>query len=127
MNESIDNALIELWGKVGFIVQLSQMLEYNLANILSANEVLQEFKERDSMCIIEYNEFAKKSNKLYRTLSTKSFGIILKQVEKCHLFDAGELELLREACKKRNYVIHHLKNKKINLASHRSTRCPLRN
>ena len=106
MNE-INQNLQELWGKVGFIVHLSQMVEYNLANILSADELLREFEERDSMCIMEYNEFAEKSNKLYRTLSTKPLGVILKQVEKVRFFDEDGLDLLQEACKKRNYVVHH--------------------
>lgn len=97
-----------LWGKVGFIVHLSQMVEYNLANILSADELLREFEEQDSMCIIEYNEFAEKSNELYRTLSTKPLGVILKQAEKVKFFNQDGLELLQEACNKRNYVVHHL-------------------
>ena len=107
MNE-INQSLQELWGKVGFIVHLSQMVEYNLANILSADELLREFEERDSMCTIEYNEFAKKSNELYRTLSTKTLGSILNRAEKIRFFDEDGLKLLREACSKRNYVVHHL-------------------
>lgn len=100
--------LLELWSKVGFIVHLSQMVEYNLANILSADEILREFEERDSMCTIEYNEFAKKSNELFRTLSTKTLGAILKQAENVKFFNEDGLILLQEACKKRNYVVHHL-------------------
>ena len=79
MND-INQNLQELWGKVGFIIHLSQMVEYNLANILSADELLREFEERDSMCIIEYNKFAEKSNALYQTLSTKTFGAILNTI-----------------------------------------------
>ena len=41
--------LEELWGKVGFIVNLSQMIEYNLANILAFGEILREFNNADSM------------------------------------------------------------------------------
>ena len=100
MNET-NKDLLELWGKVGFIVHLSQMVEYNLANILSADELLREFNERDSMCIIEYNEFAEKSNELYHTLSAKPLGVILKQAENVKFFNEDELKLLQEACKKR--------------------------
>ena len=107
MND-INQNLQELWGKVGFIIHLSQMVEYNLANILSADELLREFEERDSMCIIEYNEFAEKSNALYQTLSTKTFGAILNRAEKIKFFTEDGLKLLREACSKRNYVVHHL-------------------
>ena len=107
MND-INQNLQELWGKVGFIIHLSQMVEYNLANILSADELLREFEERDVMCIIEYNEFAEKSNALYQTLSTKTFGAILNRAEKIKFFTEDGLKLLREACSKRNYVVHHL-------------------
>ena len=107
MND-INQNLQELWGKVGFIVHLSQMVEYNLANILSADELLREFEERDSICIIEYNKFAEKSNALYQTLSTKTFGAILNRAEKIKFFTEDGLKLLREACSKRNYVVHHL-------------------
>ena len=107
MND-INQNLQELWGKAGFIIHLSQMVEYNLANILSADELLREFEERDSMCIIEYNKFAKKSNALYQTLSTKTFGAILNRAEKIKFFTEDGLKLLREACSKRNYVVHHL-------------------
>ena len=107
MNEA-NQKLQELWGKVGFIVHLSQMVEYNLANILSADELLREFEERDSMCTIEYNEFAEKSNKMYLKLSTIPLGGILKQAEKVMFFNKEEIELLGKACEKRNYVVHHL-------------------
>ena len=50
--------LFELWGKVGFIVHLSQMVEYNLANILSADELFREFKTDNTVHIIDYNNLA---------------------------------------------------------------------
>lgn len=34
-----------LWTKVGFVVQLSQMVEYNLANILGFDEILKRFDD----------------------------------------------------------------------------------
>jgi len=108
MNENIDNALIELWGKVGFIVHLSQMVEYNLSNILSADELLREFGKSEAMCTIEYNNFVEKSNALYQTLSTKPLGAILNQAKNVKFFNEDGLELLREACDKRNFVVHHL-------------------
>ena len=108
MFEGASNALTDVWGKVGFIVHLSQMVEYNLANVLSADELLRKFEERDSMCTIEYNEFAEKSNKMYQRLSITPLGGILKQAEKVMFFNEDGIELLGEACAKRNYVVHHL-------------------
>ena len=53
--------LEELWGKVGFIVNLSQMIEYNLANILAFDEILRGFDNADSMYLFEYNIFVSKA------------------------------------------------------------------
>ena len=68
MNE-INQNLQELWGKVGFIVHLSQMVEYNLANILSADELLRGFDTDNSMRIVDYNELVQKSNLLRKVNS----------------------------------------------------------
>ena len=61
MSEGINNALTDLWGKVGFIVHLSQMVEYNLANILSADELLKEFDTDNSMRIVKPNRVGARS------------------------------------------------------------------
>lgn len=49
IDPDIKKQLEELWGKVGFIVNLSQMLEYTLANILAFDEILKEFDNKNSM------------------------------------------------------------------------------
>ena len=107
MNE-INQNLQELWGKVGFIVHLSQMVEYNLANILSADELLRGFDTDNSMCIVDYNELVQKSNEMYHKLSGIPLGGVLKQAKKVNFFNEDGLELLEKACKKRNYVVHNL-------------------
>ena len=61
----IEKQLKELWGKVGFIINLSQMIEYNLANILAFDEILREFETTDSMFVFEYNEFTSKYKSLF--------------------------------------------------------------
>jgi hypothetical protein len=107
MNE-INQNLQELWGKVGFIVHLSQMVEYNLANILSADELLRGFDTDNSMRIVDYNELVQKSNEMYHKLSGIPLGGVLKQAKKVNFFNEDGLELLEKACKKRNYVVHNL-------------------
>ena len=107
MNE-INQNLQELWGKVGFIVHLSQMGEYNLANILSADELLRGFDTDNSMRIVDYNELVQKSNEMYHKLSGIPLGGVLKQAKKVNFFNEDGLELLEKACKKRNYVVHNL-------------------
>ena len=107
MNE-INQNLQELWGKVGFIVHLSQMVEYNLANILSADELLREFDTDNSIRIVDYNELAQKSNEMYHKLSGIPLGGILRQAKKVKFFNEDGIGLLEKACKKRNYVVHNL-------------------
>ncbi len=104
----INQNLQELWGKVGFIVHLSQMVEYNLANILSADELLREFDTDNSMLIVDYNELAQKSNEMYHKLSGIPLGGILRQAKKVKFFNEDGIGLLEKACKKRNYVVHNL-------------------
>lgn len=74
MEKKIEKQLIQLWGKVGFIVNLSQMIEYTLANVLAFDELLREFEERDSMFVFEFNEFADKANEWYKKLESKALG-----------------------------------------------------
>ena len=71
--EEIQEKLTHLWGKVGFIVNLSQMIEYTIANILAFDEILREFEKTDSMFVYEFNIFAEKSNKWYKTFNEKNF------------------------------------------------------
>lgn len=108
MNKKIEKQLIHLWGKIGFIVHLSQMVEYNLANILAFDEILREFEERDSMFVIEYNEFARSANKWYKKLSERPLGEAFKRAQKIEFFTQEGEKLLSQAIEKRNYVVHRL-------------------
>lgn len=108
MKRKVKKQLTLLWGKVGFVVQLSQMVEYNLANILAFDEVLREFEERDSVFVIEYNEFVEKSNKWYKDLSKMPLGPILQRAKNIAFFTEESETLLAEAITKRNYVVHRL-------------------
>ena len=108
MNKKIKKQLNCLWLKVGVIVNLSQMVEYNFANILAFDEILREFEERDSMFVYEYNEFAKQANKWYDKLSKKSLGKSLNRAKEIKFFTEESEKTLLEAIEKRNYVIHYL-------------------
>lgn len=107
-NKKIKKQLFKLWGKVGFIVNLSQMIEYNLANILAFDEILREFDEVDSMYVYEFNEFAKRANKKYAELESRPFGAGIKQAEKVKFFTEDFQKELERICQERNYVVHRL-------------------
>lgn len=108
MNKKIEKELLSLWGKVGFIVNLSQMVEYNFANILAFDEILREFEKTDSMFVFEYNEFVEYANNWYKRLSKMTFGANFKRAKKIKFFTKESEELLLKAIEKRNYVVHNL-------------------
>ena len=97
-----------LWEKVGFIVNLSQMVEYNLANILAFDEILREFETTDSMFMFEYNEFVERSNNWYEKLSKRTLGGNLIRAKEIKFFTEESEVLLSKAIEKRNYVMHNL-------------------
>jgi len=108
MSKEIEKQLKCLWEKVGVVVNLSQMVEYNLANILAFDEILREFEDRDSMFVFEYNELSQRANKCYNELSKQALGDILKEARKIKIFTKKSEKTLLHAIEKRNYVIHHL-------------------
>lgn len=97
-----------LLGKVGYIVQLSQMIEYNLANILALDELLREFNKADSMYLFEYNEYAERANKWYQKLEKNTFGFGLKRAKDIEFFESEVQERLKHICEERNFVVHRL-------------------
>ncbi len=108
MAKRVEKQLAHLWGKVGFIVNLSQMVEYNLANILAFDEILREFENTDSMFVLEYNEIAERANHWYKKLSKKTFGGNFNRAKEIKFFTEEIEELLLKAIEKRNFVIHRL-------------------
>ncbi len=96
----------KIWGSIGFIVNLSQMIEYNLANILAIDEILSAFDRVDSMNMIEYAELVEKTEKWYEVLDKYELGKILENAKRKNLFTYDLIELLDEIRKKRNYYVH---------------------
>lgn len=97
-----------LYAKVGFIVHLSQMIEYNLSNILAFDELLKEIKDKNSMFTFEYNTLARNANKIYHFLKKKSLGYGINKAKELGFFTNKSQEYLNKICKERNFVIHSL-------------------
>ncbi len=108
LSKKVTKQLKQVWRQVGFIVNLSQMIEYTLYNILALNEILKEFESRDSMFVFEYNELVDKANKIGKFLENKSLGCIISKVKEVNYFTVEAIGLLEDVLKKRNYVTHHL-------------------
>lgn len=100
--------LFEIWGKVGFIVHLSQMIEYTLANVLAFNDILREFDDKGSINVFEYNVFVERANCLYKTLEKKPLGFGIKKAKDIGYFEIKSQKWLEDVCAERNYVVHRL-------------------
>lgn len=98
----------KVWGSIGFIVNLSQMIEYNLANILGLNEILSAFNEIETMNNVDYNELVKKSNKWYETLIKKELGTLQNFIKQKNIFTEDFINEIDHLRKERNYFIHHI-------------------
>lgn len=102
------NQLSELWGKVGFIVHLSQMIEYNLANICAFDTILCEFESVNSMPLWKYDEFVCKANELYSMLQKSTLGKNIHELKQCKLLPKDIVAELQHILEERNYVVHQM-------------------
>lgn len=70
-----------LLGKVGLVVHLSQMIEYNIANILALDELCENFYKSKTMSYNKFNNISQKAEKWYHILECKPLGYGLKKAQ----------------------------------------------
>lgn len=93
---------------VGFVVNLSQMLEYNLANILALNEILVAFDNEESMYEFEYAELLRKTDDWYKKLDKCELGKVLREVKIKKIITEEFVNYLDEIRAERNYFVHNV-------------------
>lgn len=98
----------EVWEMVGFVVNLSQMIEYNLANILALNEILVAFDKEETMFEFEYAELLKKTDEWYKKLDRFELGKLLENIKSRTDFTAEFITFLTEIKAERNYFAHNV-------------------
>ena len=101
------NYTIKIYSKIGLVVHLSQMIEYNLANIFAFNEILEGFKETDSMYLYEFNQLAQKANEWYELLNKKELGRSLKEIKGTTALEKELISRIDKIRIRRNYYIHN--------------------
>lgn len=106
--QEIDEQYFEVLGKVGLIVHLSQLIEYNVSNILAFDDLLDKFNDNDEMYSFEYEQFKKQAEKLYKTLSSKPMGACLAKAKDVRFFTEDSDDRLRLMCDERNWAVHQL-------------------
>ena len=98
----------KVWGMVGFVVNLSQMIEYNLANILALNEILVAFDKEDSMYEFEYTELLRKTDDWYKKLDRLELGKLLENIKSRTGFTKEFIDFLTEIRIERNFFVHNV-------------------
>lgn len=97
-----------LLGKVGLVVHLSQMIEYNIANILAFDDVLRKFDEPGLKMMYEFNDITREAEHWYEILEKKPLGFGLKEARERGFFTDESQKRLDEMCAERNYVVHRM-------------------
>ncbi|MBO6261359.1 MAG: hypothetical protein J6N95_01965 [Bacilli bacterium] len=86
-----ERKLEKIWGGVGFIIHLSQLIEYNIVNIIVGHKFLKDCEAQKSISIDEYKRKTLVCNKILCNLSyNKTMGNIINASKDIQLFD-GEL------------------------------------
>lgn len=101
----------EMYSRIGHIFHIVQMVEYNIANILSIEEFKKEtktvFEEKD-IEIIKTNIDLK-----FEKLSTLTFGQLSKEVEKSNYLKEIDMQELKNFVNYRNYLAHRCFKEKL--------------
>lgn len=98
----------KVWEMVGFVVNLSQMIEYNLANILALNEILVAFDNEESMYEFEYAELLRKTDDWYKKVDKCELGKVLREVKIKKIITEEFVNHLDEIRTERNYFVHNV-------------------
>jgi hypothetical protein len=99
-----------LYGRVGMIVALSQMIEYNLAEIQAYQKVLILFDKNDRVAKETFDQVQKEANALWGRSLLETLGQNIAQIKRANIFqdDPEQLNELETVLKERNYITHQL-------------------
>ena len=95
-----------LWARLGFIIQLSQMIEYNLLNILAGDKYLEGIEELSLYDFDGYSKATKDSNDVLKDNKESTLGKLLNKAVKEGIFNDEFVKLLEDVVEKRNYYTH---------------------
>ena len=101
----------EMYSRIGHIFHIVQMVEYNIANILSIEEFEKEtqtvFKEKD------IERIRTNVDEKFEKLSSLTFGQLSKEVEKSNYLNGIDLVKLKDFVTYRNYLAHRCFKEKL--------------
>ena len=101
----------EMYSRIGHIFHIVQMVEYNIANILSIEEF-----EKETKTVFEEKDIERiKTNTdlKFEKLSTLTFGKLAKEVETSKYLEGMDLSRLKDFVDYRNYLAHRCFKEKL--------------
>ncbi len=101
----------EMYCRVGHILHIIQLCEYNLANILSLEEYEQ--KKGEVLSPNDVEELKIAINGKYEKLSSCTFGKLKKEVSGSLYLSDMNLDALKKIVDYRNYIVHRCFKEKL--------------
>ncbi len=101
----------EMYSRIGCILHIFQMIEYNIANILS----VEEYEKINGKLISEEDikQVKKDIDSKYQQLTKIFFGRLWKEIKSSRYLANIDLEALEEIVKYRNYLVHNCFKEKL--------------
>lgn len=101
----------EMYSRIGFLLHLLQMNEYNIANIIA----LEEFEKLNGKVVTEEDiaRVRKDADAKFEKLSGLTFGQLKKKVENSKNLANADMELLGKIVDYRNYLAHRCFKEKL--------------
>jgi len=92
---------------IGALVINSQMMEYNLAQILVFSDLLEKLKRSEPPLFVDYIALKPLSEEYYARLDKMTLGALNQKLKKTTLFTAEMITKIDEVVEKRNFYLHH--------------------
>lgn len=112
-NPNVEQEIVyrEMYSRIGCILHIFQMVEYNIANILS----VEEFEKINGRIVSEEDiEQLKEDIKhKYKQMTKMMFGDLQKEIKKSKYLANIELDALKNIGKYRNYLVHNCFKEKL--------------
>lgn len=107
-NEFTETVWREMYSRVGAIVHLSQMIEYNLANILAIGKMKNKIVQEEPISKARLAELKVYCNKEYTRLNRLTLGKIKDSIADSPYINSSLSETIETVLKERNYIVHNV-------------------
>ncbi|MBQ8749976.1 MAG: hypothetical protein IJZ29_06035 [Clostridia bacterium] len=96
----------EIYLLVGEIIEVSQVIEYNLVLVIKYSEYIKKFKGKGNITHKDFMLFEKEVQKMHNGLLSSTLGQIINKVKEIDIFNSESIEKLFSLLKTRNDLVH---------------------